>query len=93
MSELEKLNRENELLRKNLENLMRITENLVSTLDIDELLETLVGRLAEITNADGTAIALFDDGNLIIKKVTGVTAKFVGLKLPKEESFSWRNYK
>jgi two-component system, cell cycle sensor histidine kinase and response regulator CckA len=90
MSELEKLNRENELLRKNLENLMRITENLVSTLDIDELLETLVGRLAEITNADGTAIALFDDGNLIIKKATGVIAKFVGLKLPKEESFSWR---
>lgn len=90
MSELEKLKRENELLRKNLENLMRITENLVSTLDIDELLETLVGRLAEITNADGTAIALFDDGNLIIKKATGVIAKFVGLKLPKEESFSWR---
>jgi len=90
MSELEKLKQENELLRKNLENLMRITENLVSTLDIDELLETLVGRLAEITNADGTAIALFDDGNLIIKKATGVIAKFVGLKLPKEESFSWR---
>jgi PAS domain S-box-containing protein len=90
MSELEKLKRENELLRKNLENLMRITENLVSTLDIDELLETLVGRLAEITNADGTAIALFDDGNLIIKKATGVISKLVGLKLPKEESFSWR---
>jgi len=90
MSELEKLKQENELLRKNLENLMRITENLASTLDIDELLETLVGRLAEITNADGTAIALFDDGNLIIKKATGVIAKFVGLKLPKEESFSWR---
>jgi transcriptional regulator with GAF, ATPase, and Fis domain len=80
MSELEKLKRENELLRKNLENLMRITENLVSTLDIDELLETLVGRLTEITNADGTAIALFDDGNLIIKKATGVIAKLVGLK-------------
>ena len=49
-----------------------------------------MGRLAEITNADGTAIALFDDGNLIIKKATGVIAKLVGLKFPKEESFSWR---
>ena len=83
MSELEKLKRENELLRKNLENLMRITENLVSTLDIDELLETLVGRLAEITNADGTAIALFDDGNLIIMKATGVISKLVGFKVLK----------
>lgn len=64
----------------------------MSTLEIDELLNTLLERLIKLTNADGGTIAIFDDGDLVIKTSVGILKKedFVGLKLPKDDSFLWR---
>lgn len=91
-SEIEKLKKENESLRRSLDLLAQVTKNMVSTLDLDELLETLLNRLIEATNADGGAIAIFDDGNLTVKTSSGILKKedFVGTILYSEDSFSWR---
>ncbi len=91
-SEGDKLKRENESLKRSLELLMLVTKNVVSTLDLDELLETLLNRLIEATNADGGAIAIFDNGNLVIKTASGILKKedFVGIILSPEDSFLWR---
>lgn len=91
-SEIEKLKRENESLRRSLELLTQVTKNMVSTLDLDELLETLLNRLVEATNADAGAIAIFDDGNLVVKTTSGIFKKedFAGIVLSPEDSFLWR---
>mgnify|MGYP001773668292 CR=1 FL=1 len=92
VEELEKLRLENKKLRRGLEILTEVTRNMVSTLELDELLDTLLKRLVEVTNADGGVIAILENGDLVIKTSAGVFKKeeYVGLKLPPEESFSWR---
>ncbi len=56
------------------------------------MLETLLNRLIEVTNADGGAIAIFDNDNLVIKTASGILKKedFVGIILSPEDSFLWR---
>ncbi len=90
--DLEKIRLEYQKLKRIFEILTEITKNMVSTLELDELLETLLKRLVEVTNADAGVIAIFENGDLVIKTSTGILKKeeYVGLKLPPGESFSWR---
>lgn len=55
--ELEKLRLEYQKLQRSFEILMEVTKNMISTLELDELLETLLKRLVEVTNADAGVIA------------------------------------
>jgi transcriptional regulator with GAF, ATPase, and Fis domain len=55
--ELEKLRLEYQKLQRSFEILMEVTKSMISTLELDELLETLLKRLVEVTNADAGVIA------------------------------------
>lgn len=55
--ELEKLRLEYQKLQRSFEILMEVTKNMISTLELDELLETPLKRLVEVTNADAGVIA------------------------------------
>ncbi|CUS79252.1 ATP-binding protein [Candidatus Kryptonium thompsonii] len=81
-----------ERLKRSFNVLTQITANMVSTLELDELLQTLLDRLTEVTNADAGIIAVFENGELVIKSVAGIFPKdFVNIELTFEEgSFSWR---
>ncbi|WP_143713335.1 hypothetical protein [Candidatus Kryptobacter tengchongensis] len=72
LSEFESLREKYEKLKQNFDILTRITENMVSTLELEELLQTLLTRLIEVIKADGGAIAILEDGELLIKTVAGI---------------------
>lgn len=91
LSEFEALRERYEKLKQSFDILTRITENMVSTLELEELLQTLLTRLIEVIKADGGAIAILEDGELLIKTVAGIFPKeFAGVKLKPGESFLWK---
>ena len=57
-----------ERLKRSFNVLTQITANMVSTLELDELLQTLLDRLTEVTNADAGIIAVFENGGTRDKK-------------------------
>ena len=65
-----------ERLKRSFYVLTQITANMVSTLELDELLQTLLDRLTEVTNADAGIIAVFENGELVIKSVAGILTFF-----------------
>ncbi|MFN3135679.1 MAG: hypothetical protein ACK44H_08945 [Candidatus Kryptonium sp.] len=64
-----------ENLKRCFEALTQITANIVSTLELDELLQTLLDRLIEVTKADAGMIVVFENGELVIKSVAGIFPK------------------
>jgi PAS domain S-box-containing protein len=64
---VERLKQENEDLAA----LTRVTANAISTLDLDELLLVLLGRIVEVMRADAATILLADAGELRVRASAG----------------------
>lgn len=86
---LKKLSKDDELSwelerqKKAFDALAKVTANAVSTLELDELLEKLLTRLIEATDADAGAI-LLKEGEYLYSKAT------IGYKIPLDEPFRIR---
>jgi diguanylate cyclase (GGDEF)-like protein/PAS domain S-box-containing protein len=61
-----------------------------ATFDHDALLQIVVGHAQELTGADGAAIELLEDGEIVVHAASGRAAHLVGLRLDAAKNLSGR---
>jgi diguanylate cyclase (GGDEF)-like protein/PAS domain S-box-containing protein len=80
--------------RDRLETVLNLQEDIAKPdLNRQQITDTVVDRLLEITDCDGAVIELIDDDKLVYEAASGIASDNVGLSLPVEDSLSGACYR
>lgn len=80
--------------RDRLEAVLNLQEEIArAQLNRDEIVETVVDRLLDITDCDGAVIELIEDDELVYEAASGIASDNVGLSLSVDDSLSGACYR